>query len=123
MISKAPRALIACALSATVAGFFILNQVSPPDGATPAAAAAAISDASANDTQAPGFEADFTDRGAALMMACRDDVLRLCTGAASGRGGVTRCLAERRDDLSDYCRSAMVQRHFNRERNQHAMQD
>jgi len=40
-----------------------------------------------------------------------------------GQGRVVRCLAERRNELSDYCQSTMIQRRLNYGRLRQTAQD
>ena len=123
MMLKDRKAQVACALSVTIASFFVLNQATHPGRAMPMSTGSVLTDASANDTQAPSFETDITDRGSALLVACRQDAVRFCASVTPGEGRVVRCLSQRRDDLSDYCRSAMIQRHLNRDRVRQVKQD
>ena len=112
---------ITWALAACAASLIILGYASHPGSALPMAAPAASERTATND--ASSFDTDIADRGTALLIACRDDAVRLCASVTPGQGRVVHCLAERRDDLSDYCRSAMIQRHLNRERHRQALQD
>lgn len=109
---------LACALAAGVAGIVIIGQALYSSNAVSAAAAAVTA-----DSGPAGFATDIPDRGAALMTACRSDAAQFCAQVTPGQGRIVSCLAARRDDLSDYCRSAMLQRRFNRERYHQAMQD
>lgn len=40
----------------------------------------------------------------ALMVACKDDRERYCSGVKPGRGQILRCMREHRDELSAACR-------------------
>jgi Cysteine rich repeat len=110
---------LACALAAGVAGIVIIGQALHSSNTVSAAPAAVMADRG----PASGFETDIPDRGAALMTACRSDAAQFCAQVTPGQGRIVSCLAARRDDVSDYCRSALLQRRFNRERYHQVMQD
>ena len=121
MITQVFGRKIGWPLAACVAGVIALGQLSHPGRALPMSTPTAS--AAKSDAQAPGLETDIPDRGAALLLACREDAVQLCSKVLPGQGRVVRCLAERRDDLSDYCQSAMIQRHLNHGRLRKTAQD
>jgi hypothetical protein len=41
------------------------------------------------------------------LEACRADVERLCAGIEPGNGALRRCLAEKREELSEQCRAQL----------------
>lgn len=43
----------------------------------------------------------------ALQQACASDVRALCSGITPGGGRIKQCMVEKRDQLSDGCKSAM----------------
>ena len=121
MITQVSSRQIGWALAACVAGVIALSQLSHPGRALPMSTPTAT--AAKSDAQAPGFETDIPDRGAALLLACRQDALQLCSNVVPGQGRVVRCLAERRNDLSEYCQSTMIQRRLNYGRLRRTAQD
>jgi hypothetical protein len=42
--------------------------------------------------------------------ACREDVRALCAGVLPGGGRIRQCMKEKRDQLSDACKSALAAR-------------
>jgi hypothetical protein len=117
MITQVSNRQIGWALTTCVAGVIALSQLSHPGRALP------MPTPTTRDAQAPGFETDIADRGAALLVACRQDARQLCPHVVPGQGRVVRCLTERRNDLSDYCQSAMLQRRLNFARLRRTAQD
>jgi hypothetical protein len=121
MITRVSSRQIGWALAACVGGVIALSQLSHPGRALPMSTPTTT--AATRDAQAPGFETDIADRGAALLVACRQDARQLCANVVPGQGRVVRCLAERRNDLSEYCQSTMLQRRLNFERLRRTAQD
>jgi cysteine rich repeat protein len=48
---------------------------------------------------------------AAWRAACQDDVQKLCSDVAPGRGNIIRCLHENHDQLSESCQAQLAQHH------------
>jgi Cysteine rich repeat len=119
MITQVSSRQIGWAVATCVAGVIALSQLSHPGRALPMSTPTTAT----RDAQAPGFETDIADRGAALLLACRQDARQLCSNVVPGQGRVVRCLTERRNDLSDYCQSAMLQRRLNFARLRRTAQD
>jgi hypothetical protein len=120
MITQVFNKQIGWALATCVAGVIALSQLSHAGRALPISTPTITA---THDAQAPGFETDIADRGAALLVACRQDARQLCPNVVPGQGRVVRCLTERRNDLSEYCQSTMLQRRLNFARLRRTAQD
>ncbi|MFM9942455.1 MAG: cysteine rich repeat-containing protein [Hyphomicrobiaceae bacterium] len=72
--------------------------------------------AAAAVAQAPGAGNPDTDRGASLRAACKADMDLHCKGLEAGGGRRVACLAEKKDQLSPACKTALDQRKGGRNR-------
>ncbi|RDJ27475.1 hypothetical protein DWF00_11015 [Bosea caraganae] len=58
---------------------------------------------------ASALQPAFAQDSAALRRACQADAARLCAGVMPGGGRIANCFKEKRDQLSDGCRTALQQ--------------
>jgi len=47
-------------------------------------------------------------RGSAVRAACASDIRALCAGVTRGGGRIVQCMQQKRDQLSDGCKSALA---------------
>ncbi len=132
MMLQVSKSQIALAVTAAVASFVAVGQFmhygralpSVPPQASPASVADAAPTITPQASAPPAtrLEARNPERQAGPRGACRQDVRQLCGDAAPGQGRIVRCLAEHRGQISESCRTAMLQRRMERQQQRQALQ-
>jgi len=125
---QASKPYVVLALTGAIASFLVVGQLMRISRAIPAAMVPVTSPRVADGGRTfmpqasvpmvPRLDARSPDRQAGPRGACREDVRQLCRDVTPGQGRIVRCLAEHQIEVSESCRSAMLERRMERQQRQ-----